>query len=42
MWLYHLSVVLLLSKCKTSEKSGKKSERSETEDNTFLSGKIPL
>ena len=26
----------ILSKCKTSGKSGKKSERSETEDNTFL------
>ena len=33
---------LLLSKCKTSGKSGKKSERSATEDNTFLSGKISL
>ena len=32
----------LLSKCKTSEKSGKKSERSETVDKTFLSSKISL
>ena len=34
---------LLPSKCETSGKSEKKkSERSETKDNTFLSGKISL
>ena len=32
----------ILSKCKTSGKSGKRVKGSETEDNTFSSGKNPL